>query len=79
MNIESLVTLKFSQEEVREGLLCLIDCKRNDEVVGSPEYRKLSKLIKHAQTATFMLDFDEDGSLILMLDGVCFNKKMKVL
>lgn len=79
MNIESLITLTFSETEVKEALIMLLDLKRNDTVASTPEFDKLSKLIEHAKNTTSMIDVTKDGNFNLLLDGVCFNEEVKVL
>lgn len=79
MNIESLITLTFSETEVKEALIMLLDLKRNDTIASTPEFDKLSKLIEHAKNTTSMIDVTKDGSFNLLLDGVCFNEEVKVL
>lgn len=78
MKLQQSVQLEITQEEIKEGIICLLDCKRNDLNFNDPEHAKISKLIDHIRKENCILDFVND-KYFLMIDGICFENSIDVL
>lgn len=75
MRIENLVGVVFSEKEVIEGLLCLLDGARNDLLQTDPKWERISQIIEHAEKTHACLDY-ADGEYHLVLDGVCSKEEV---
>lgn len=75
MEIESLITIVFSEDELKESLLAMLDASRNDLLYTDPKHEQLTKLIEHARSNSCSLDWI-DGKFHMSIDGVHEVKKL---
>lgn len=68
MKLETMISVRFTQEEVIEALLGHLDCERNDAVYGAERHTTISNIIERARENTMGIDF-VDGEFVLMIDG----------
>lgn len=69
MQVENLVTVSFTEEELKESLLCSLECKMNDCIPGTPEYNRKERLINHIRSETCSMEW-VNGKFCLSADGI---------
>lgn len=69
MKVESLIGVTFTEDEVKEGLLCLLECELNDTVCNTPEYQRRKALIDHIKNTYTRIELEE-GKFQLLADGI---------
>lgn len=70
MTLDKLINLNFSEQEIKEGILRILDGKRNNLMYSDPKYTELSQLIEHIENNHTYLEANKDGSFSLVVDGV---------
>lgn len=73
MQVESLVSVSFAEEELKEALLMMLECEMNDTVYGTPEHTSKKQIIEHIRNETCSMDW-VNGRFVLSADGICTNK-----
>jgi len=73
MQVESLVSVSFTEEELKEALLLMLQCEMNDTVYGTPEHTSKQEIIEHIQSETCSMDW-VNGKFVLSADGVASSK-----
>lgn len=69
MKVENLISVVFTEEELKEALICFMEFDLNDTTPGTPEYEKRSSIIEHARKSTVAMEWN-DGKFYLCIDGV---------
>lgn len=77
--MQQLVTLVFTEREVKEGMLCLLDGRRNSLAFDDPEHKRLSTLIERIQNDAFSMIEVEGDKFSLIVNGICFEDEVDVL
>lgn len=78
MKVDSLINLVFSEDEVREALVLLMDCKRNDLLHTDPEHKRLSRIINHVQCHQVSMDWTTEGFAV-SVDGIHTSDDLDLL
>lgn len=69
MQVESLVSISFTGEELKNSLLCTLECEMNDCVPGTREYERKRVLIDHIRNETCSMEW-VNGKFCLSADGI---------
>lgn len=70
MQVEKLISITWSQKELRDLLIADIEGKLNETIPGSPEYKRRMEILEHARAAkSYSLEWQGDR-FYFAVDGV---------
>lgn len=75
MRLDKLITVVFTHEELKEALIGLLDCDRNELLFSDPKHVQLSEIIDHAKDSTVDMEWI-DGEFFMSIDGVIQKEEL---
>ena len=75
MQVDSLITVKFTEAELKESLLISLECEMNSLIVGTPEHTRRKKIINHIKNETHVIMEWVDDVFYLSPDGIVMTEE----
>ena len=77
MKVENLISICFTEKEVKESLLMLLEYSLNDLVPTTPEYNRLEKIIDHVRDNSCAMEW-LNGVMMLSMDGIVKSETWEI-